>query len=118
MAPILDLSTKIANIISIGQILDILYLLFTILIFVVGFYVYFKVKAEKDKKILLIALGFFFFFLASLANFTTLFDDNLITPWATVFNFLGGLLVLIAVEPMKMYNALKKKRNLFDYFFK
>ena len=37
MAPILDLSTKIANIISIGQILDILYLLFTILIFVVGF---------------------------------------------------------------------------------
>lgn len=106
MAPLLDLSSKIANIISIGDILNILYLIFTILIFVVGFYVYFKV--EKDKKILLIALGFFFFFLASLATFTDLFDKNLITPWATVCNFIGGLLVLIAVEPMKMYHALKK----------
>ena len=106
MGAIIDL-TKTNNVISAGQILGILYLIFTVLIFAIGFYVYFKI--EKERKILLIAIGFLFFFIASFAGVTNFFDDNLITPWATVFDFLGGLLVLIAVEPMKALNHYRGK---------
>jgi hypothetical protein len=95
---------------SLEDILNILYLIFTILIFVVGFYVHFKI--EKDQKIFLIALGFLFFFIAALASFNLggnfffgVLDNDILTPWSLTFNFLGVLVVLIAVEPWK---ALRK----------
>ncbi len=106
MGAIIDLS-QTNNVISAGQILGLLYLIFTILIFVVGFYVYFKVA--KERKTLLIAIGFLFFFIASFAGVTTFFDDNLLKPWAVIFDFLGGLCVLIAVEPLKALNHYRGK---------
>ena len=108
MAPIVDLTQKIVLGITTQNVLDWLYLLFTILIFIIGFYVYFK--AEGDRKILLIALGFLFFFIAGWANITDLFDKDLLTPWATVFNFLGALCVLIAVEPLNAIKHYQKSR--------
>lgn len=107
MAPIIDLTGQIALGITTGDILNWLYLIFTILIFVVGFYVYFKV--EKTTKILLIALGFLFFFIAGLDSILgNALSNNLIAPWAVVFDFIGALLVLIAVEPVK---AVKHYQN-------
>lgn len=106
MAPIIDLS-QTNNIISASEILGLLYLIFTILIFVVGFYVYFKV--EKDRKTLLIAVGFLFFFIAGFQNVTTFFSDNLLKPWNIIFDFLGALCVLIAVEPLKALNNYRGK---------
>lgn len=108
MAPLIDLGQGIIGDISTGDILGFLYLVFTILIFVVGFYYYFKI--EKDTKILLIALGFLFFFLAGLDHpLGDLFSNNLINPWPTVMYFLGSLMVLIAVEPLKVFKHIQNK---------
>ncbi len=116
MSAIIDLSGKIIGDITTGDILNWLYLIFTILIFVVGFYVYFKV--EKDMKTFLIALGFLLFFIGGLASISigtnvlfSFLDKDLLTPWQITFNFLGALAVLIAVEPLQALKTFRKNRS-------
>lgn len=112
--PILDLSSKLVSNITYNQVLNLIYLIFLILIFVVGFYNY--IKVEKETKTLLIALGFFFFFLAGLAEFKLgnnyVFDflnKDLIYNWLIFWDFIGGLCVLIAVEPIKAFNHFRSQ---------
>ncbi len=96
MGALIDLSDNAS---LIGLLFTVLYAL----IVVVGFYLYFQ--KEKELRILLIALGFLFFFIASLNSVISLFEDLLINPWAPVWNFLGALVIFISIEPWEMFGS-------------
>lgn len=95
MEAIIDLS-------GLGDVLSLLFAIVSALIVVLGLYIYFK--KEHEMKFLLIGLGFLFFALSGLGGFTTIFDDNILTPWGTIMNFIGAILILLAIEPWKAFS--------------
>ncbi|MFW9993021.1 MAG: hypothetical protein ACFFD4_13340 [Candidatus Odinarchaeota archaeon] len=101
-------------------IFSLLNFIIPLIIAPVAIYTYMKI--EKDKKILLLGIGFLFLLLAALEGlfplFNTIFEMTESTLnigngdkdlWIPLFTFIGYVVLLIIAEPMKLINSLRAK---------
>ena len=94
----MDVLLNIGN----ADLLNLLFLVLTLLIWVLGLYKYFM-KGEKVMKELLIALTFFFFFVAGLSGTFGFLETDILSPWGTFWNFIAAVCAFFAAEPWKAF---------------
>ena len=85
------------------SLLGILFTIMSLLVIILGLYIYFT--KDRELKILLIALAFLFFALSGLETASPGLFNGLIAPWSVTMNFLGALVAFIAIEPWKIFGG-------------